>query len=155
MAFTITPACIGCRACAGICPTRAITGQKKSRHAIDPAICIECRACGRVCPSGAVTDNFGLAVKRIPKKRWERPWFNTDLCMSCTICIDTCPPGVISQTLQKVGSAHKYPFLEDEARCIGCGFCAQDCPVDAIQLGPRQPLKPPAVTEREPETTDA
>ncbi|MCG8620293.1 MAG: 4Fe-4S dicluster domain-containing protein [Desulfobacterales bacterium] len=157
MAFTITPACIGCRACAGICPTRAITGQKKSRHAIDPAICIECRACGRVCPSGAVTDNFGLAVKRIPKKRWERPWFNTDLCMSCTICIDTCPAGVIGQVLQKVGSTHKLPFLENEAGCIACGFCAQDCPVEAITMGPRpSATKPaPAPKNTEPEKAEA
>ncbi|MCG8633522.1 MAG: 4Fe-4S dicluster domain-containing protein [Desulfobacterales bacterium] len=138
MAFTISQDCIGCRACLKICPTRAITGEKKARHSIEDITCIECGACGRVCPSEAVTDNFGLALKRIPKKEWQRPWVDISLCMSCNICIDTCPAGALSQILQKVGSTHKFPFLEKEAECIACGFCVQDCPVEAVTMGPRQ-----------------
>ena len=155
MAFTITRDCIGCRACAGICPTRAITGEKKGLHTIDLSVCIECGACGRVCPSGAVTDNFGLVLSRIPKKEWERPLFNLDTCVSCTICIDTCPAGVIGQVLQKVGSTHKLPFLENEAGCIACGFCAQDCPVAAITMGPRPTAPKPAPSNEKAEQEKA
>ena len=155
MAFTITQECIGCRACARICPTAAITGEKKALHTIDTAVCLECGACGRVCPSGAVTDNFGLVLKRIPKKAWERPWFDLKLCMSCTICIDTCPTGAISQVLQKVGSARKQPFLRDENDCIACGFCLQDCPVEAITMGSRPSARPPETPLPQPEKADA
>lgn len=147
MGFTISQDCTGCRACARICPTRAISGDKKQQHAIDTDACIECGACGRVCPARAVIDNFGLALARIPKKDWERPWFDLDTCMSCTICIEACPAGVLSLVLQKVGSPHKFPFLENEAGCIACGFCALDCPVDAVAMGARQVAPAPAKTK--------
>lgn len=149
MAYTISDACIGCRACAKICPTGAVSGEKKEQHAIDTPICIECGACGRVCPSEAVTDNFGLALKRISKKSWERPWFDLEKCMSCAICLDTCPTDAIAQNLQRVKNRHPFPFLENEAACMDCGFCALDCPVGAIEMGPRQEMKTPA-----PETVE-
>lgn len=147
MGFTISQDCTGCRACVRICPTRAITGEKKERHTIDTAACIECGACGRICPAGAVADNFGLVLARVPKKNWERPRFNLDRCMSCTICIDTCPAGVLSQVLRKAGSTRKFPFLENEDGCIACGFCVLDCPVDAVAMAPGQTAVNPAEAE--------
>ncbi|WDP93236.1 MAG: 4Fe-4S binding protein [Desulfobacter sp.] len=137
MAYTISNECIGCMACAKICPTNAVTGEKKQIHAIDPAACIECGACGRVCPSRAVLDHFGLAFERIPKKEWDCPQFDLKTCMSCTICLDTCPVSAISQALLLKGNPHLFPVLADEALCIGCGFCAGDCPADAVTMVPR------------------
>ncbi len=138
MAYTISDACIGCRACAERCPTGAISGEKKEIHLIYPDTCIECGTCGRVCPSGAVLDHFGLALKRIPKTQWDRPEFNLDKCMSCTICLDTCPTSAIDQDLGKKGSPHLFPFLKNASACMGCGFCALDCPADAIDMIGRQ-----------------
>ncbi len=42
--------CIGCGACAKICPVEAVSGEKGDAHAIDPDVCIQCGACLQVCP---------------------------------------------------------------------------------------------------------
>jgi NADH-quinone oxidoreductase subunit F len=46
--------CIGCRRCAKVCPTSAITGENKKPHTLDKSKCIRCRACYEVCPTDAV-----------------------------------------------------------------------------------------------------
>jgi len=46
--------CKGCGACLRACPSKAITGEKKKPHKIDPAICIKCGACFDVCKFKAV-----------------------------------------------------------------------------------------------------
>lgn len=140
MAYTISNTCIGCMACAKICPTRAITGKNKGLHTIDPDLCIECGACGRICPSDAVQDHFGLTFKRVLKKAWECPCFDLNTCMSCTICLDTCPVSAISQKRLLQGNPHLFPMLENQAICMGCGFCAIDCPADAITMVARNKI---------------
>lgn len=137
MAYCITTDCIGCLACQRICPSGAITGNKKELHTINADICIECGACGRVCPAGAVEDMFGMITIRVKKKDWDRPVIDMDTCMSCGICIDTCPAGALDQDLQKKQNPHAFPTLPDESICMGCGFCAADCPVSAITMSPR------------------
>jgi NADH:ubiquinone oxidoreductase subunit F (NADH-binding)/NAD-dependent dihydropyrimidine dehydrogenase PreA subunit len=46
--------CIGCLRCLKLCPSSAITGEKKKPHKIDENKCIRCRACYEVCPVDAV-----------------------------------------------------------------------------------------------------
>ncbi|MBI4686005.1 MAG: NADH-quinone oxidoreductase subunit NuoF [Nitrospirae bacterium] len=46
--------CNGCGACLRACPAKAITGEKKKLHKIDPALCIKCGACFDVCKFKAV-----------------------------------------------------------------------------------------------------
>jgi len=46
--------CNGCGACLRACPAKAITGEKKKLHNIDPAVCIKCGACFDVCKFKAV-----------------------------------------------------------------------------------------------------
>jgi len=48
-------ACTGCRVCARICPTEAVTGEKKEVHTIDQEKCIKCGACFESCKFDAVT----------------------------------------------------------------------------------------------------
>ncbi|HCX03145.1 MAG TPA: NADH-quinone oxidoreductase subunit F, partial [Clostridiales bacterium] len=46
--------CIGCTACARVCPTNCITGKAKEVHVIDQSECIACGACFDACKFDAV-----------------------------------------------------------------------------------------------------
>ncbi|MCL2096071.1 MAG: NADH-quinone oxidoreductase subunit NuoF [Oscillospiraceae bacterium] len=46
--------CIGCTACKKVCPTEAISGERKEAHAIDQSKCIKCDACVQKCKFGAI-----------------------------------------------------------------------------------------------------
>jgi NADH-quinone oxidoreductase subunit F len=46
--------CTGCGACAKVCPTQAIKGEKKQSHLILAEICSKCGSCKDVCKANAV-----------------------------------------------------------------------------------------------------
>ncbi len=46
--------CTGCGACVKVCPTDAITGEKKEPHVIDSELCIRCKMCLSRCPSESI-----------------------------------------------------------------------------------------------------
>jgi NADH:ubiquinone oxidoreductase subunit F (NADH-binding)/(2Fe-2S) ferredoxin len=46
--------CVGCTACARVCPVDAISGERKQPHEIDQDKCIKCGQCFEVCKFGAV-----------------------------------------------------------------------------------------------------
>ena len=52
--FIIPEKCIGCTACVRVCPTGAISGERKQPHVIDDAKCIKCGACEEKCKFGAI-----------------------------------------------------------------------------------------------------
>jgi len=134
MAFRITERCDGCGACVRWCPTAAIRGEKKARHAIDGGLCIECGACGRICPRGSVVDAFGIPTVMQKKSLWEKPQIDANTCMLCGICIDACPAGCLGRIDVAGGVLREKVGLTDDKACIGCGFCRRECPVSAVAM---------------------
>jgi len=47
--------CVGCTACARVCPVNAIEGDVKKPHEIDPEICTRCGSCIEVCRFDAIS----------------------------------------------------------------------------------------------------
>jgi NAD-dependent dihydropyrimidine dehydrogenase PreA subunit len=45
----VAETCKGCTACTRVCPTGAITGEKKKPHVINQDLCIKCGACFETC----------------------------------------------------------------------------------------------------------
>jgi NADH:ubiquinone oxidoreductase subunit F (NADH-binding) len=55
MEYVVNPEnCVGCTACARVCPVNAIAGERKEIHVIDPSICIKCGACMEKCKFDAI-----------------------------------------------------------------------------------------------------
>ncbi len=52
--YIIPENCVGCTACARICPVNAVSGQRKEVHHINPEVCIKCGACKEKCKFDAI-----------------------------------------------------------------------------------------------------
>lgn len=54
MAVTISSECVGCGACAEVCPQAAITIEDIA--VVDAGKCIDCGTCIDECPAGAISE---------------------------------------------------------------------------------------------------
>ncbi len=52
--LVIEDSCIACGKCIKVCPTDAITGEKKKVHVLDQDKCIVCGSCVEVCPTDSI-----------------------------------------------------------------------------------------------------
>ena len=53
--YSVNDNCTGCMLCKKACPVQAISGERKQKHTIDPAICTRCGICASVCRDDAIT----------------------------------------------------------------------------------------------------
>ena len=54
LTYSINEACNGCTACGRVCPSGAISGEKKQVHLIDSSKCIQCDECYKTCRFDAI-----------------------------------------------------------------------------------------------------
>jgi len=68
----------------------------------------------------------GVLVEKNAGWRVLAPHLDLDTCVGCLKCYLLCPEGVIHRAGGKV--AIEFDF------CKGCGICAHECPVRAIEM---------------------
>ena len=135
MAHHITEACIGCGACKKVCPVSAITGEVKAVHSIDAAKCIDCSVCGMTCTKGTVLDQNGHVVPRVKIADRMKPLVHRKDCSACFICGELCHMDAIRKSEPGFkGDLNVYAEI-NFARCVGCGLCASNCPMEAMTMG--------------------
>ena len=63
--------------------------------------------------------SFGGAEKK------QEGYYITDACIGCQSCVAVCP--------QQCIDTDSIPFVIDQAHCLHCGNCMEECPVGAVE----------------------
>lgn len=61
-----------------------------------------------------------------------RPIIDQDKCIKCLTCYIHCPDESITVSWEDEDTVKKVEVNYDY--CKGCGICAEECPVDAIEM---------------------
>jgi NADPH-dependent glutamate synthase beta subunit-like oxidoreductase/glutamate synthase domain-containing protein 3/NAD-dependent dihydropyrimidine dehydrogenase PreA subunit len=69
-------------------------------------------------------------IKFAPRKEADR-CMSCGSCRDCGMCVESCYYGAITRRMLPNKS---YEYVVDEAKCIGCGFCAGVCPCGVWEM---------------------
>ena len=76
--------CTQCGKCMDVCPTGAISQNKKGIYMIDKSTCVGCMACVDICPRNVMCKSYdNIYVTK---------------CTSCGICVKACPEQILEVT---------------------------------------------------------
>ena len=150
--------CIKCGECMKVCPTgvlrpafteAGVNGMWTPVMDMERGYCeYNCVLCGQVCPSGAIErltiakktgDESGEPVK-VGNAFLDRsrclPWSFGRNCMVCEEVCPVSPKAIWKETVTELTTYGKEVVLHrprvDPARCIGCGLCQHECPVNDL-----------------------
>ena len=61
--------------------------------------------------------------------------FRQELCKCCGLCVSVCPKKILQVDITRLNSKGYHPITcIDQASCIGCAFCAVQCPYSVITV---------------------
>ncbi len=75
-----------------------LPSAERGLHQLDVRKCIGCGACARICPNDCiemVPYKYGNPLKN---KKMKFPQIDYGRCMFCGLCVDDCPPGCLTMT---------------------------------------------------------
>ncbi len=128
MAYRIEANCVGCTICAQKCPTKAITGQSKRLHVIEPVLCIDCGVCSSYCPvEDCIFDARGLAAPKIKPNARPIAVVDPTRCTGCGDCMDICPFECLTQMASADSVFFPYSYMANAKACTACRECEYVC----------------------------
>lgn len=98
---------------------------------VDSEKCAGCRSCELAC-AAAHHKTFDPGKARIHVLLNEKTCLSTPVvCMQCedpAPCIEVCPVDALYR------DEETNAVLCDDSKCVGCGLCAEECPIGAIKI---------------------
>ena len=88
--------------------------------------------------AGIITEPGSTRKLQTAEWRTFKPVIDQEKCIRCRICWMYCPEGVIieidKEYITKKGIKYSITYEIDYNYCKGCGICAEECPVKAIEM---------------------
>jgi energy-converting hydrogenase A subunit Q len=154
--------CSGCMTCTRVCPSKGAinVGQVSKLPYIDPSYCARCEECMNVCPSSAIRyisreiayKKFGkiktmeivteLLERESEKLAGDAGEINSILNQIATEISKIIDKGVEIEDMVEIieKTTPKREITVSDEKCIGCGVCIEECPVNCIELGSPSPV---------------